>query len=55
MAYRTLQRIPDWDTDRTLFEAAVATCPNSTKMNLQIGQVRGVTYCCFAVSHHLCP
>lgn len=40
MCSRTLRRVPEWASDRTLFESAVATCPTSAKMNQQLGQVR---------------
>ncbi|CAK9000881.1 Protein O-mannosyl-transferase TMTC4 (Transmembrane and TPR repeat-containing protein 4) [Durusdinium trenchii] len=36
---RTARRIPDWSDDASLFLAAVETCPDSAKLNLQAAQV----------------
>jgi protein O-mannosyl-transferase len=39
MSYRTWQRNIDWVSDKSLFLAAIETCPESAKMHRQVGQV----------------
>ena len=38
-AQRTWLRTNEWKNDRTLFTAAVASCPNSAKIHQQLGQI----------------
>ena len=42
---RTSTRIPDWHDEGTLFESAVAVCPNSAKIRMQYAKV-----CCRRVA-----
>jgi hypothetical protein len=38
--YRTSTRIEDWRDESSLFTSAVAVCPNSAKIRMQMGKVR---------------